>query len=87
MAAGQSLSDAVAHQAAEWLTLLMSGEASDEARQRWRQWRAADPDHERAWSHIEAVTGRFKVLEPGAGYATLTSYTSANDAPTRRKAL
>ncbi len=77
MAGGQPISEATADQAAQWLTLLMSGEASHEERQRWQQWRAAHPDHERAWQHIEAITGRLKQMEPKAAYRTLSPYVAA----------
>lgn len=86
MAAGQPISEAVADQAAGWLTLLMSTEATRRDQQRWQQWRAAHPDHDRAWTHIEAVTQRFKMLEPRAGYQTLSPYAGAV-ASGRRKAL
>lgn len=93
MAGGQPISDETADQAAEWLTLLMSGEATAEERQRWQQWRAAHPDHERAWQHIEAITGRLKQMEAKAAYRTLSPYVTpplgANTpaSPSRRKAL
>lgn len=89
MAGGQPISDAVADQAAEWLTLLMSGEATDEHQQSWQQWRAAHPDHERAWKHIEAVTGRLKVMEPRAAYQALSPYAKPAEpaSPGRRKAI
>ncbi len=74
MAGGQPIDEAIADQTADWLTLLMSGEATDEDRRRWQQWRAAHPDHERAWRHVETVTRKLRVLEPGAGYRTLSPY-------------
>jgi transmembrane sensor len=86
MAGGQPISETVAGQAAEWLTLLMSGEATDEDRRRLRQWREAHPDHERAWRHIEAVTGRLKAMEPKAAYKTLSPYAGLKS-PARRRAL
>ncbi|MFT3812849.1 MAG: FecR family protein [Acidovorax sp.] len=86
MAGGLPISEAVADQAAEWLTLLMSGEATAADRQRWQQWRAAHTDHERAWRHIEAVTQRLKLLEPRAGYQTLSPYAGPKGSG-RRKAL
>lgn len=90
MAGGQPLSEAVADQAAEWLTLLMSGEAGDGDRQRWQQWRSAHPDHERAWLHIEAVTSRLQqMVEPRAAYQALSPYAGKDSGrvPGRRKAL
>jgi transmembrane sensor len=88
MAGGLPLSEATADEAAAWLTLLMSGEASEDDRHRWQRWRSAHPDHERAWTHIEAVTGRFKHMVPGAAYQALSPYAKAAPAsPGRRQAL
>lgn len=89
MAGGQPISEAVADQAAEWLTVLMSGAAGDAERQRWQQWRGAHPDHERAWRHIETVTQRLKLLDASAGYQALSPYGHAAGLkpPGRRKAL
>lgn len=66
-------SDAAADQAAEWLTVLMSSDFSAADQQRWQQWRAADPDHERAWQHIETVCARLQGLRGGAAYTALTT--------------
>lgn len=89
LAGGQPISEAVADQAADWLTLLMSGEATDEDRQQWQRWRAEHPDHERAWQHIEAVTGNLRVMEPRAAYKVLSPYASAQEprSPGRRKTV
>lgn len=86
VADGRPLAPHVADQAAEWLTLLMSGEASDADHQHWLGWRAAHPDHERAWRHIEAVTRRFGQLAPRAGYRALSPY-AADDGRGRRTAM
>lgn len=82
---GLPLAQRVADQAADWLTLLMSGDATATDRDRWQQWRAAHPDHERAWRHIEAVTGRFKALDSGAAYRTLSPYAGPDRAARRRR--
>ncbi|MCL4182473.1 MAG: FecR domain-containing protein [Burkholderiaceae bacterium] len=87
MAGGFPISEAVARQAAEWLTLLMSNEATDEDRRRWQQWRMAHPDHERAWQHIEAVTGRLKVMQPKAAYKALSPYTGPDAATSPRRRM
>ena len=71
MAGGHPIDTRVADQAAAWLTLLMSGEARHEDSRRWEAWRAAHPDHERAWQHIEAVTQHLKTLEPGVARQVL----------------
>lgn len=83
MAGGAPIPDAVAREAAVWLTVLMSGEVTGGDRRRWQQWRDADPDHERAWRHIEAVTGRLKVMQPKAAYEALSPYRGPD---TRRSA-
>lgn len=89
IAGGLPISEAIAEQAAQWLTIFMSGEATDQDRDRWRRWREAQPDHERAWRHIEAVTGRLKVMQPAAAYKALSPYAGpqALGSPVRRKVL
>jgi transmembrane sensor len=87
MADGRPISEAVADQASEWLTVMMSGEVSDEERSRWLQWRAAHPDHERAWRHVEAVIGKIKVMSPRAAYHALSPYGGGPRSIGRRKAL
>lgn len=68
-----NFSDAAADQAAEWLTVLMSSDFSEADQQRWRLWRAADADHERAWQHIEAVCHRLHGLRGGPAYKALAA--------------
>lgn len=90
MAGGQPLSEAVADQAADWLTLLMSDDARPEDQARCQAWRHAHPDHERAWRHIEAVTGRLQAMAPQAAYQVLSPYAGGARgavAAARRKAL
>lgn len=86
VAGGTVICARVADQAAEWLTLLMSGEASEQELQAWQHWRAAHRDHERAWQHIEAITGRIKRLESSAAYRSL-SQLQAPPSMKRRKAM
>src|SRR5450830_1055432 len=76
-----AISEAVEEQAAEWLTLLMSDEAGEQERAAWQRWRALDPEHERAWQHIEAVTQRLHGLHRGAAAQAL----STADQPVTRK--
>lgn len=42
-------------EASHWFALLHSGHASDEERQAWTRWHAADPAHRRAWQLVEDV--------------------------------
>lgn len=86
MAGGQPISESVADEAAQWLTLFMSGDVSGGDKQRWQHWRNAHPDHERAWQHIETVTQRFKAIDPSSGYKVLSPYAGPKSSG-RRKML
>lgn len=86
MAGGYPIDSQIADQAADWLTLVMSDEMTQDAWTRLQTWRQTSPDHERAWSHIEAVTGRFRVMDAGASYKTLSPYADLGS-PARRKLL
>lgn len=68
---GQPLALDTAVQAAEWLATLMSGATTPAEQQAWRQWRQAHPDHERAWRHIEKVSGNFQALDAQASRQAL----------------
>jgi len=70
-AAPAAISDAVQQQAAEWLTMLMSGEMDEAQQAAWQRWREAAPEHERAWRHIEAVSQRFNGLHRSAAAQAL----------------
>ncbi|WP_271409076.1 FecR domain-containing protein [Pseudomonas sp. Q1-7] len=71
------IAPAVAEQAVEWLVEMQSGEVSEQRRQAWCDWRAADSEHERAWQRIEEVNRGLRGLDPPLALAAL-------DAPTRR---
>ncbi|QYG05909.1 FecR domain-containing protein [Janthinobacterium sp. PAMC25594] len=66
-----AIGEDVQQQAAEWLTVLMSDEASEAQHAAWQRWRGADPEHERAWQHIDAVSRRFNGLHRGAAAQAL----------------
>lgn len=75
----------VARRAVEWLVELQSGEATDATRQAHRTWLRQHPDHERAWSHIEAVNQR---LRSAAGASAVAQATLAPPrSPGRRRAV
>ncbi len=80
-AQGEPIPESVATAAATWLTQAMAGELDGPQRERWRQWRAAHPDHERAWLHVEAVLGRFQALEQAPAARALAGLRK----PSRRK--
>ena len=66
-----AIAEEVQQQAAEWLTVLMSDEASEAEHAAWQRWRGADPEHERAWQHIDAVSRRFNGLHRSAAAQAL----------------
>lgn len=57
-----AIHEEVALQAAHWFFLMNSGEATAADRQRWSQWRAADPTHDIAWQRAERVSLQFDLL-------------------------
>jgi len=65
-ALGQPIDLAIAMQAAEWLTTLMSGVTTPAEKTAWQAWRQAHPDHERAWKHIESASGGLRELDAQA---------------------
>ncbi|WP_174990387.1 DUF4880 domain-containing protein [Pandoraea captiosa] len=74
--------------AVEWMTLLMSGDATTEERLRWESWRQASPHHAAAWARVESVFGRMKSLEAKAAYQALSPYgASAVQRQRRRRAI
>lgn len=72
----------VAERAIEWLVDLQAEHVPEALREEWWHWRAAHPDHERAWQRIEAVN---RTLSPAAApvqraiaHATLMAPESAS---------
>jgi transmembrane sensor len=52
---GRPVDPEIARQASVWFAMFLNGSDTDADRQAWRQWRIADPEHERAWQHVESV--------------------------------
>ncbi|AVG39872.1 FecR domain-containing protein [Achromobacter insolitus] len=71
-------------QGLEWLVILWSGEASADERAAWQRWRAAHPDHERAWQQVQRIDARLTDVSPEASAQALAR--SGRQAG-RRKAL
>ncbi|WP_137821770.1 FecR domain-containing protein [Pseudomonas sp. D(2018)] len=65
------IAPAVAEQAVEWLVELQGGDISDQRRQAWQDWRAADAEHERAWQRIEAINLGLRGLDTPLTLAAL----------------
>ncbi|MBK5439839.1 FecR family protein [Pseudomonas sp. TH32] len=70
MNAGEPTPEHVAA-AAQWLSLLHSGEASEDQRQACDAWRDADPGHALALSRLEILWGRFEGLPASRSRRTL----------------
>ena len=62
----------VARRAVQWFLDLQGPDVAPGLRAEWLRWRSADPEHERAWLRIEAVSGRFH-LAPSEVSAAVTS--------------
>ncbi|MGQ7817487.1 FecR domain-containing protein [Metapseudomonas furukawaii] len=73
----------VAERAVEWLVELQSGEVSEQRQRAWQDWRAADPEHERAWQRIETVNQGLRGLDTPLALAALDAPANRN----RRDAL
>lgn len=69
---GGAIPGLVQQQAAEWLLELQADTADDSTRARWREWRTAHPDHERAWQRVEAFGQRLQAVPAALAHATLT---------------
>ena len=61
----------VAHAAANWFVQLTSDSVSDADRSAWQRWRAAHPEHERAWLRTQALSQQFAQLDPTVGLQVL----------------
>lgn len=85
---GTPLPAPVVDAAVEWLVHLWSGTATAESRADWQRWRAAHPQHEQAWQHIEATNARLRGRTAGMVTAATAVTTLAGPAsPRRRQAL
>ncbi len=49
------IAPAIVEQASHWLMLQWGGEMDDEQQRRFNEWRAADPEHGRAWQRLEQL--------------------------------
>lgn len=67
----QPISREVARSAANWLSLLHSGEASHADQQACLAWRNASPEHEKAWMRAEIVQQKLGLISPSLGEQTL----------------
>lgn len=77
------IAPAVAAQAVQWLVELQDGTPSRQREEDWQRWRAADPEHERAWQRIESVNRGLRGLNTPTALAALDAPASRG----RREAL
>lgn len=77
------IEQAVLDEAADWLVLLQSGEATGRDEARLKHWRERSPAHEAAWQRAESVLRTFQQVPPKLGRGTLSRLPS----PGRRELL
>ncbi len=82
-----AVSPAVAQRALEWLVQLQDDPVAPETVRAWTSWRAAHPDHERAWLRIESVQGRLQPLAAPGSSAIAQAALAAPACAKRRRAL
>lgn len=70
-------------EAAGWLVLLQSGDASADDRANLEQWRGRSPAHEMAWQRAEGMLRMFRQVPPALGHGTLRRL----NGPDRRRIL
>jgi len=71
MSAQPSISRDVARQAAHWLVLMHDQPLSAAQQLACTRWRAADPEHERAWQRVQHVQQQLGGLPPALAMGTL----------------
>ena len=74
---------AILEEAADWLTLLRSGDATDEDRSSLEHWRCQSDMHLAAWQRAESVMGAFGQVSAPVARGTLSQLENAG----RRRAL
>ena len=74
---------AILEEAADWLTLLRSGEATDDDRSCLEHWRCQSDMHLAAWQRAESVLGTFSQVSAPVARGTLSQLENAG----RRRAL
>ncbi len=77
----------VAERALEWLVELQTPSLPPATLAAWQAWRAAHPDHERAWQRIESVSGRLQVLASPVSAAIAQATLTPRHSPRRRQAI
>lgn len=66
------IDQSILDEAADWLVLLQSGEATDTDQTGLARWRERSPAHEAAWRRAEGVLATFQQVPPRLGRETLS---------------
>lgn len=61
----------IAHEAAHWFLRLQAATADEQAHQDCARWRAANPEHERAWQLAARFSAHVQAIPPAIGRSTL----------------
>ncbi|NYT35897.1 DUF4880 domain-containing protein [Allopusillimonas soli] len=83
-AAHAGTDEAIVQRAAQWMARLWADDASDADRAACAQWRAAHPDHERAWHRLLAFDAKLQEVPRHAAPALLQSPAATHGASRRR---
>ncbi len=71
----------------EWLIELQAADNDEATYEAFQQWRAAHPDHELAWQHIEAMNTRFSGLASPLGSAIARAVLTSHRSLKRRQII
>lgn len=74
---------ATAEQAVSWLIEIQSGTLEPRRQRAWQLWLNSDPEHQRAWAHIQRVNQRLSGLSSPLAHAAINAPKSSG----RRQAL
>lgn len=77
----------IAQQAVEWWVTQQSGDATETLRAACARWRAANPEHDRAWLHIENADRRMRHVSGTLGAAVAQAALRAPHSRGRRMAV
>ena len=74
--------------AAQWFSMLQSGEATDADRSRWQAWMDSSVEHRQAWAFVERVSQRFQPIRTSvAPRLAVDAYDSASTRLSRRRVM
>lgn len=81
-----AIDPAIVQRASEWMARLWADDASEQDRAECARWRAENPQHDVAWSRLQAFTGRFDTVPRGIARHALAEPPKA-ERQRRRRAL